>query len=76
MLQTIGPVEILASGEIDAEQARARIAERIELLRSEVERAERKLGNEGFVAKAPEDVVAAERRKLDEYRSEMEQLGG
>ena len=34
----------------------------------EVERAERKLGNEGFVAKAPAEVVEAEREKLDRYR--------
>ena len=39
----------------------ARIAERSEQLRSEVERAERKLANEGFVAKAPAEVVEAER---------------
>ena len=70
-----GAVEILASGEIDAEQARERIAEHGERLRSEIERAERKLANEGFVAKAPEDVVAAEREKLERYRRELEELG-
>jgi valyl-tRNA synthetase len=75
VLATIGPVEILASGEIDAEQARARIAEHRDRLRSEIERAERKLANDGFVAKAPDDVVAAEREKLDRYRRELEELG-
>ena len=74
-LTTVGEVEILASGEIDAELARERIAERRRVLESEVERAERKLGNDGFVAKAPEDVVAAEREKLDIYRRELEELG-
>ena len=75
VLATIGPVEILASGEIDAEQARGRIDEHRDRLRAEIERAERKLGNEGFVAKAPDDVVAAEREKLERYRRELEELG-
>jgi valyl-tRNA synthetase len=74
-LAAVGPVEILASDEIDAEQARQRIEERREQLRAEVERGERKLANEGFVAKAPEEVVAEEREKLDGYRAELEELG-
>jgi valyl-tRNA synthetase len=41
-----------------------------------VERGEKKLGNEGFVAKAPADVVDAERAKLEAYRAELEELGG
>jgi valyl-tRNA synthetase len=74
-LAAVGPVEILASEEIDAEQARRRIEERREQLRAEVERGERKLANEGFVAKAPEEVVAEEREKLEGYRAELEELG-
>jgi valyl-tRNA synthetase len=73
-LATFGPVEILASGEVDAERARARVSQRREQLLAEVDRAEGKLGNEGFVAKAPQDVVDAERAKLDAYRAELEEL--
>jgi valyl-tRNA synthetase len=73
-LATVGAVEILASDEIDAEQVRRRIDERRETLRSEVERAERKLANEGFTAKAPTDVVEAEREKLAGYRAELDEL--
>jgi valyl-tRNA synthetase len=74
-IATVGPVEVLASAELDAEQVRRRTDERRELLRSEVERAERKLNNQGFVEKAPPDVVAAEREKLEAFRSELEALG-
>ena len=37
-------------------------------------RAERKLGNQGFVAKAPPEVVQAEREKLERLRAELEAL--
>ncbi|HEV3091253.1 MAG TPA: valine--tRNA ligase [Candidatus Cybelea sp.] len=40
-------------------------------LRSEVERGEKKLSNEAFVAKAAADVVAKEREKLDGYRADL-----
>ncbi len=74
-LATIGAtVEILASDEVDAEQARERIERRREELRSEVERGERKLANRGFVAKAPPQVVEEERAKLAGYRRELEEL--
>ena len=75
LLATVGPVEVLASGEIDADEARRRIEAERDRLRSEVERAERKLANDGFVAKAPEDVVAEERAKLERYQRELEELG-
>jgi len=74
-LTTIGPIEILPSDTIDPDQVRARIEERRGKLRAEIERAESRLSNEGFVDKAPEDVVAAERDKLASYRAELEDLG-
>ena len=74
-LATIGAVEILASGEVDAEEAGRRIDERRAILRAEVDRAERKLANEGFVSNAPAEVVESEREKLAGYRAELEELG-
>jgi valyl-tRNA synthetase len=70
----IGPVKVLASEGIDAEAVAGRLERRREELRSEVERAERKLGNEGFVANAPPEVVEEERGKLERYRGELEEL--
>src|SRR5438067_5988499 len=46
----------------------------IERLTREVERAEKMLANERFVANAPAEVVEAEREKLERYRSELEAL--
>jgi len=48
----------------------------IDRVRSEIARAERMLGDERFVGNAPADVVDAEREKLDQYRAELEALGG
>jgi valyl-tRNA synthetase len=73
-LASIGPLELLASDDVDATQVRERVAARAAELRSEVERCERKLANEGFVAKAPAEVVEAERQKLAAYRAELEEL--
>jgi Valyl-tRNA synthetase len=71
---SVGPVRVLASAELDAEAVAVRLEKRRQELRSEVERAERKLGNEGFVAKAPVEVVEEERGKLERYRAELEEL--
>ncbi len=48
----------------------------IERLRQEIARAEGMLANERFVARAPAEVVDAEREKLARYRRELEALGG
>ena len=75
-MASVGGVDLLETEGIDPDAVRSRIDERREKLRSEVERGERKLSNEGFVAKAPADVVDAERQKLEAYRAELEDLGG
>jgi valyl-tRNA synthetase len=69
-----GAVAILESEAVDLEAHRRRIAEQRATLESEIRRAEGKLANEGFVAKAPADVVQAERDKLERLRRELEEL--
>jgi valyl-tRNA synthetase len=71
-----GGVEVLPSEAFDAGEARARIEKKRDGLRKEVERAERRLANEGFIAKAPPAVVEEERRKLEEYRAALARLEG
>ncbi len=56
-----------ANGNVEAEQER---------LRGEIARAEAMLANERFVARAPADVVDAEREKLERFRRELDALGG
>jgi valyl-tRNA synthetase len=75
-IASVGGVDLLETEGIDPKAVEARIEERREKLRAEVKRGEGKLSNEGFIAKAPADVVDAEREKLDAYRAELEELGG
>jgi valyl-tRNA synthetase len=72
---SVGPVKVLPSAEIDADAVESRLEKRRGELRAEVERAEGKLANERFVAKAPPEVVEEERGKLERYRAELADLG-
>ena len=74
-IATVGGIELMPTEGLDGGAVEARMEERRQKLRAEIERAERKLDNERFVAKAPADVVDEERRKLDAYRAELEELG-
>ncbi len=71
-----GAVEILAGEDLDLdlEAAERRLAATRARLEAEIERSERRLANEGFVAKAPPEVVRAERDKLSRLRTELEAL--
>ncbi len=73
-IASVGAVQILASPEIDAGAVTARLEQRREELRSEVARAEGKLANEKFVARAPAELVEEERAKLERHRAELEEL--
>jgi valyl-tRNA synthetase len=73
-IASVGPVKVLASDEIDADAVAARLKKRREELRSEVARAEGKLANERFVARAPAELVEEEKGKLERYRAELEEL--
>jgi valyl-tRNA synthetase len=73
-IATIGPAAIYASDAVDLEAEAKRTETRRAELNAEIARAEGKLANERFVAKAPPDVVAAEREKLDRLRRELGEL--
>ena len=50
---------------VDLDKERERIAKQLKKNRDELEKLEKKLNNPGFVAKAPENVVAAERERAE-----------
>ncbi|MDQ3982863.1 MAG: class I tRNA ligase family protein, partial [Actinomycetota bacterium] len=78
--RTITPAGIEAAmrlgGIVDPALERERLERKRDELTSEVERAESKLANESFVAKAPAAVVEKERAKLDEARAALAKVEG
>ena len=57
---------------IDTEKEITRLSGEEKKLIGEIERLEKKLSNEGFVAKAPAAVVDGEKAKLEKYRENLE----
>ena len=55
---------------IDLDAERDRLRTRLDRTEQDRERAEKKLANPGFRDKAPEDVVEAERRKVERFGRE------
>ncbi len=83
--RVLDAVEVILplAGAIDVEAERARLAKEEKKLAKDLAAVERKLANEGFLAKAPPAVVEKERsrkttlaERLAEIRSLLEQLGG
>ncbi|WP_100753327.1 valine--tRNA ligase [Vibrio salilacus] len=62
------------AGLIDKDAELARLDGEINKTHGEIKRIEGKLGNQGFVAKAPEAVVAKEREKLEGYKETLVKL--
>lgn len=60
------------AGLIDIAQEIARLEKEVEALNGEVLRVEKKLGNEGFVAKAPARVIEEEKAKMADYSAKRE----
>jgi valyl-tRNA synthetase len=78
-----GTARLLVQGEtvsipvgelLDMEAERERLRVRIEAAEAELARAESKLANPGFRDKAPEDVVLAEKHKVERYEREAGSL--
>ena len=67
-------VYLLLKDLIDADKEKERIAKEQATVLKEIVRLEGKLNNQGFLAKAPEAVVAKEKEKLEEYKQKQQAL--
>ncbi len=72
----VNEVEVILplKGMIDLDKELKRLEKEIEDVEFEINRAKGKLNNEGFVNKAPEHLVEAEKKKLEEYRQKKEKF--
>jgi valyl-tRNA synthetase len=64
------------AGVIDLDRERGRLREELKRVEGMIGGTEKKLSNESFVSRAPEEVVGKEREKLASYREQREKLSG
>ncbi|GLY86419.1 valine--tRNA ligase [Actinoallomurus iriomotensis] len=67
-------VRLDTAGAIDVAAERARLEKDLAAARKEIAQAEGKLGNEQFMAKAPEPVVTKTRARLEQARTDVQSL--
>ena len=67
-------LHIPLAGLIDINAELERIKRTIEQVQNQISKAESKLANENFVARAPEQVVAQERERLAKFKTEYAEL--
>ncbi len=69
--QVLGEIEVFIPGVIDPERERERLESQRERLTAELAKVESRLRNENFTSRAPAEVVAGEKRRLEELRAEI-----
>lgn len=75
-LTPLGELFLPLEGLVDVDAERERIRKELEKIAREISKCEGKLGNAGFIDRAPADVVAQERARLTEWQSKQAQLTG
>ncbi|MGN0824674.1 MAG: valine--tRNA ligase [Candidatus Coproplasma sp.] len=71
---SVGTILIPTGELIDADKERERLNAELEKVTAEISRADGKLNNRGFMAKAPKKLVDAEREKLDKFIEMREKI--
>jgi valyl-tRNA synthetase len=73
-VSVIGGLQLMLKIEIDLAEELERLSKQTEKIKAEIIKADTKLNNEGFVARAPAAVVEQERERLNGYRTTLTEV--
>ncbi|NBX55341.1 MAG: valine--tRNA ligase, partial [Betaproteobacteria bacterium] len=72
----VGDVRLCLFIEVDVAAEKLRLGKEVARLQTEIAKAQGKLGNEAFVAKAPTAVIAQERQRVAEFEATLMKIQG